>query len=101
MGMLRQFGDDAPSADVVILGSSVVAVPGNQEDNVIHLDVLLAHRDENRGLMAFNTPNVAFGIGMSYLFSALDFIRLGSMPWDQIIIDAMRHGAVLADEKPK
>jgi hypothetical protein len=35
------------------------------------------------------TPGAAFGIGVCLLLNALDWIRLGRMPWPQILFDAI------------
>lgn len=76
---------DAPP-DLIVAGTSNVALPivarpdggGNTIASPFYLE-------SGTGFACFQAPSLGFGIGLAHLLWALDYIELGSMPWDRIV----------------
>lgn len=76
---------DLAPPDLVVAGSSVVALPSVQ--NVIK-SPFMPHQG---GAMAtIRADNLAFAIGICDLLWALDFIELGNLPWTAVMQEALR-----------
>lgn len=46
--------------------------------------------DKNYGADVLTRNDLSYGIGLAHLFAALDWIRLGRMPWSDILNDAKK-----------
>lgn len=77
----------SPSAvDVVVCGESNGLAPGFRGENSEMQNLLFALPDHPGHMLGcFQTPEIAFGVGIVHLMGALDWIRLGPMPWAKIL----------------
>ncbi len=74
------------SPDLIVAGDSNVVVPAiKNSDQIVYAQFMSREK-------IYGTRTVegrAYGIGLLCLSFALDWIRLGKMPWDELIADAM------------
>ncbi len=60
--------------------STVYKKNGENKPTIFHLSA-----KENSGYQVCKVGNIAFGIAFAHIIAALDWIRLGNMPWEDII----------------
>ena len=76
-----------PFPDLIIAGRSNIVVPTFMQGTI--QGVLLSPFQSGGGLAVCNAQDIAFGVAVTMLLWALDFIHLGPMPWQSIINDAL------------
>lgn len=74
--------------DLIVAGKSNLICPVIDTNNIpkVITKFYLANNPTARHA-SIKKHNVAFGMALSYLMAALDFINLGKMPWEDIIND--------------
>lgn len=76
--------------DLIVLNKDIVFYPRVYENGDFKDGVLFNHSAENLAYQILIRPNIAYGIFLSHLLYAVDWIRLGKMPWDLIHFDATK-----------
>ncbi|HCQ13811.1 DUF6602 domain-containing protein [Flavobacterium sp.] len=77
--------------DIIVLNKDIVMYPRIFEDGQFKESVLFNHNEkDNLSYQIIVRKNIAYGIFLSHLLFALDWIKLGKMPWDLIHFDATR-----------
>lgn len=78
--------------DLIVLNKDIIMYPRIYEDGVFKESVLFNHNEkDNLAYQIIVRKNMAYGIFLSHLLYALDWIKLGRMPWDLIHFDATRN----------
>jgi hypothetical protein len=78
--------------DLIVLNKDIVMYPRIYENGEFKESVLFNHnRKDNLAYQIVVRKNIAYGIFLSHLLYALDWIKLGKMPWDIIHFDATRN----------
>lgn len=90
MKELESIPVDTNCPDVIIVGKSNGAFVGYDErgKSVPTLFALPSTDERRLGYQNIIKENLMFGIFMAHLMAALDYIRLGKMPWVDILNDA-------------
>ena len=73
--------------DQIIAGESNIISAGVAKGSD-HVPTLFLVDDKEFGIEIIQKPNICFGLGLAQLFAAIDWIRLGAMPWADIVNDA-------------
>lgn len=76
--------------DLIVLNKDIVFYPRLYENGSFKEGVLFNHNAENLSYQILIRPNIAYGIFLSHLLYAIDWIKLGKMPWDLIHFDATK-----------
>ncbi len=81
---------DTNNPEVIIVGKSNGAFVGfmEQGESVPTIFALPSTSERRSGYQNLIKENLMFGIFMTHLMAALDYIRLGKMPWVEILNDA-------------
>jgi hypothetical protein len=83
--------ENAP--DLIVLGENNLIFPAIDEDGVKKYGSAF-FLDNVSGFIAMKAPQRAFGVAIFSLLAALDWIRLGRMPWQALIADALDRASV-------
>nr|HPN19840.1 hypothetical protein [Chitinophagales bacterium] len=60
------------------------------ENGIFKEGVLFNHNQRNLAYSVLIRPNIAYGIFLAHLLYAIDWIKLGKMPWNLIHFDATK-----------
>lgn len=87
---LNTFSADINYPDVIIVGKSNGAFVGYEEQgkSVPTIFALPSTSERHFGYQNMIKEDLMFGVFMTHLMAALDYIRLGKMPWVEILNDA-------------
>lgn len=76
--------------DLIVLNKDIVFYPTIFENGQFKDGVLFNFREQNLAYQILIRPNIAYGIFLAHLLFALDWIKLGKMPWKEIHFDAIK-----------
>jgi hypothetical protein len=76
--------------DLIVLNKDIVLYPQVYKDGEFKGGVLFNHDPKNLAYQVVIRPNIAYGIFVTHLLYAIDWIKLGRMPWDLIHFDAVK-----------
>jgi hypothetical protein len=76
--------------DLIVLNKDIVFYPRIFENGEFKEGALFNHNADNHSYQILIRPNIAYGIFLSHLLFAIDWIKLGKMPWDLIHFDATK-----------
>lgn len=81
-----EFQKDTFATDLIVAGRSNLTSPGYVEEGELNPCLLLLPGREP-AIPCFHLPDTAFGFGLAHLLAVLDWMRLGKMPWEDILND--------------
>ena len=73
--------------DVVIAGEHNFLSPANIE-NGVNKPTLFWMQNSSVGYQVIKTEGISYGVGLAHLMAAIDWIKLGVMPWERILNDS-------------
>lgn len=73
--------------DLIIAGKDNFLAPANVQ-NGQNKPTLHYLPGSTEGYQVIQRPGIAFGVALAHLAAAIDFARLGKMPWERILNDA-------------
>lgn len=76
--------------DLIVLNKDIVFYPRICENGIFKEGVLFNHNQRNLAYSVLIRPNIAYGIFLAHLLYAIDWIKLGKMPWNLIHFDATK-----------
>lgn len=76
--------------DLIVLNKDIVLHPRVYENGEFKEGALFNFKEENLAYQVLIRPNIAYGIFLTHLLFAIDWIKLGKMPWDLIHFDAVK-----------
>jgi hypothetical protein len=71
-----------------VAGYSNFLFVGFTKGNGIDIPTTFALQDKEIGYQNMIKENLSYGIALAHLMASIDFIRLGVMPWVEILNDA-------------
>ncbi|MBU5214551.1 DUF6602 domain-containing protein [Heyndrickxia oleronia] len=74
--------------ELIVASHSNFLSAGYITDSLDHIPTYFALTDKNFGYQNLIRENLSYGIALAYLMGAIDYIRLGKMPWADLINDA-------------
>ena len=84
------------SPDLIVVGDGVVVVPGLKDRDELASPFFIEGVSQ---LMAYEVPGLAFAIGLQSMMFAMSVMRLGPMPWVEMMADSLGIEAVKASER--
>ncbi|MFY8001515.1 MAG: DUF6602 domain-containing protein [Candidatus Kapaibacteriota bacterium] len=82
--------------ELIIAGNSNFLSTGYKKDEKITPTLFHLDKANASGYQVMKTPGIAYGIAFAHLAAAIDWIRLGKMPWEDIINDSkLQNNAML------
>lgn len=71
--------------ELIIAGNNNFLSTAFKKDEVNKPTLFHLSERENSGYQVIKKESISFGIAFAHLFAAIDWIRLGKMPWENII----------------
>jgi hypothetical protein len=77
--------------DLIVLNKDIILCPRIYDNGEFKENVIFNHNNlEHLSYQVVVKENIAFGFFLCHLAFALDWIRLGKMPWGDILFDAVK-----------